>query len=86
MATREVTHSRKDRFGRIVGLGKPSSIWSVRSSEDCIKDIQPRIHQYIVVWPEGTTEVHVAQGPRGPHLRTDRDGTTRNNLDDLPDI
>ena len=29
--------------------------------------------------------IHVVNGPRGKYLRTDRDSTVKNNLDDLPD-
>ncbi len=39
-----------------------------------------------LMWPGGVrTEIRVVNGPTGKYLRTDRDNTSRNNLDDLPD-
>lgn len=34
---------------------------------------------------EERSEIRFAHGATGEYLRTDRDNTTRNNLDDLPD-
>jgi len=53
---------------------------------DTIRDIESRAHTYFVQWPEKRTEVRVVQGATGKYLRTDRDSTTRNNLDDLPNL
>jgi hypothetical protein len=47
--------------------------------------ISQQLHTYYVPWNTGRTEIRVVQGTHGPYLRTDRDGTSRNNLDDLPD-
>ncbi len=86
MADRPVTHSRKDRLGNITALGKPGEIWSPRLSADAIRDIELGLHSYYVAWPEKWTAIRVVSGLGGKYLRTDRDGTARNNLDDLPDI
>ncbi|MGH7565766.1 MAG: DUF3892 domain-containing protein, partial [Gemmatimonadota bacterium] len=32
-----------------------------------------------------STEIRIVQGPNGKYLRTSKDDTTRNNLEDLPD-
>ena len=48
-------------------------------------DIESRAHTYHVPWTDGRTEIRVVNGAKGKYLRTDRDNTTRNNLDDLPD-
>jgi hypothetical protein len=86
MADRSVTHSRKDQYGNITALGNPNAAWSVRSSVLVVSDIQSGSHTYYVPWQSGRTEISVVRGPYGPYLRTDRDNTSRNNLDDLPGI
>lgn len=86
MADRRITHSRKDRYGNITAIGQPGQYWSPRPAGDAIRDIETRVHTYFVQWPEKRTEIRVVQGTTGKYLRTDRDATTRNNLDDLPDL
>lgn len=85
MADRRVTHSRKNCGGDITAIGTPGLYWSPRAKADAVSDIEPRIHTYYVQWPEKRTEIRVVNGATGKYLRTDRDNTTRNNLDDLPD-
>lgn len=86
MADRQVTKTRKDRDGDILALCQDGAAWSPRSKADAIKDIDDKVHTYFVLWPGGLrTEVRVVEGAHGKYLRTDRDSTTRNNLDDLPD-
>jgi hypothetical protein len=85
MADRQVTHSGKDREGDITKLCSSGHVWSPRSKLDAINDIESRLHTYFVRWPDQKrTEIRVVNGPSGKYLRTDRDSTTRNNLDDLP--
>lgn len=73
-------------MGDITSLGNPDEWWSPRSKQDAIRDIESREHTYYVIWPPGQTrtEVRVVLGPTGKYLRTDRDSSPRNNLDDLP--
>ena len=85
MASREVSHTRKDQDGDITKLCKSGEFWSPRFKQDAIQDIESGLHQYHVQWPEKRTAIRVVNGPTGKYLRTDRDSTTRNNLDDLPD-
>ncbi len=87
MAARQVTATRKDRDGDILALcGGTLAAWSPRAKQDAISDIESRMHSYYVSWTDGMrTEIHVVKGSHGKHLRTDRDSSTRNNLDDLPD-
>lgn len=85
MAERAVTQSRKDKDGDITALCNPSATWSPRRKADAISDIELGVHRYYVPWPEGPTQIRVVNGPTGKYLRTDRDSTPRNNLDDLPD-
>lgn len=86
MSDRDVTQTRKDRDGDITALCNPGQSWSPRLKSGAISDIENRIHRYFVPWPDGKrTEIQVVNGPTGKYLRTDRDSTTRNNLDDLPD-
>lgn len=86
MTDRYVRATRKDRDGDILALCNSLEIWSPRLKQDAIRDIESGLHRYFVQWP-GTqrTEIKVVNGPNGKYLRTDRDSTTRNNLDDLPD-
>lgn len=83
---RFVTHSGKDGRGNITAIGKPGEYWSPKRSAEAIREIETGQHSYYVSWPEKTTVIRVVNGATGKYLRTDRDNTTRNNLDDLPDL
>ena len=85
MARRSVTKTGKDKDGDIISLCNPQELWLYRSKQNAIHDIESGTHTYYVPWPEGRTEIRVVRGARGKYLRTDRDHTTKNNLDDLPD-
>ena len=85
MADRPVRKTRKDADGDILALCNDGSNWSPRLKADAIQDIESGTHTYHVPWNDGRTEIRVVNGPTGKYLRTDRDNTTRNNLDDLPD-
>jgi len=85
MSDREVKKTKKDGEGDILALCNTGEHWSPRRKVDVISDIESRVHRYFVRWPEGNaTDIHVVNGSSGKYLRTDRDNTTRNNLDDLP--
>lgn len=86
MTKRYVRATGKDRQGDITRLCNGGEYWSPRSKADVINDIELGLHEYWVNWlntPE--TRIRVVHGPTGKYLRTDRDTTSRNNLDDLPD-
>lgn len=86
MAKRYVSRTGKDRDGIITKLCHPGNAWSPRLKKEAITDIESGLHEYWVNWstsPE--TQINVVQGPIGKFLRTDRDSTFRNNLNDLPD-
>jgi hypothetical protein len=86
MADRPVTRSRKDSDGDILAIGNPAYAWSPRLKADAIRDIETGVHTYYVPWLKaGRTEVRVVNGANGKYLRTDRDDTSSNNLDELPD-
>ena len=85
MADRVVRKTGKNSQGDITSLCNDGDFWSPRSKLDAIDDIERGIHTYYVPWTSGRTEIRVVQGSNGKYLRTDRDQTTRNNLDDLPD-
>lgn len=83
---RYVTKTGKDEDGDITKLCNDGATWSPRSKADAIGDIDGSDHEYWVAWPnEDETRIRVVRGPTGKYLRTDRDDTTANNLDDLPD-
>lgn len=86
MSRRAVYRTGKDSEGDVTKLCNSSESWSPRRKADAIGDIETGSHSYYVPWPDGQqTEVRVVSGPGGKYLRTDKDSTTRNNLDDLPD-
>ncbi|MCK4246034.1 DUF3892 domain-containing protein [Candidatus Bipolaricaulota bacterium] len=85
MADREVSSTGKDRDGDITKLCKSGELWSPRSKQGAIQDTNGKRHEYYVRWPEKRTAIRVVSRPTGEYLRTDRDNTTRNILDDLPD-
>lgn len=86
MANRHVTRSRKDGNGNITALCNPNEpLWSPRAKADAIRDIENRIHTYYTYVNGRVATVHVVNGRSGKYLSTSPDGTTRNNLDDLPD-
>lgn len=85
METRSVRQTGK-ADGDIVSLcnsAEPS--WSPRTKADAIADIESGEIQYVVGWASGATVIRVVDGPHGKYLRTDRDNSPTNNLDDLPD-
>ena len=84
MATGTVAHTLKDHHGVITYLCGPDESWSPRPPPSC-RGHRVGAHRYVVAWPERNTDVHVVDGPRGKYLRTDRDTTRRNNLDELPE-
>lgn len=86
MADRAVRKTGKNSEGDITRLCNQGDAWSPRSKADAIYDIENGIHTYHVPWTDGRTEIRVVNdAKKGKYLRTDRDNTTRNNLDDLPD-
>lgn len=85
MSDRAVRQTGKDRYGNIISLADSGEAWSPRPSADAIRDIETGTHTYHVPWNSGRTEIRVVSGASGKYLRTDRDNTAANNLDDLPD-
>lgn len=88
MADRPVRKTRKNAEGDILALCNDGSAWSPREKWDVIRDIEDGTHTYYVPWKSGRTEIRVVKDSSvsgGKYLRTDRDDTERNNLDDLPD-
>jgi Protein of unknown function (DUF3892) len=86
MAERRVSKTKKDKDGDILGLCNQGDFWSPRTKAQAISDIDTGAHSYYVLWNDGVkTTIRVVNGLKGKYLRTDKDSTTRNNLDDLPD-
>ena len=79
-----VSHTRKDLRGNITAIGVKGS-WELASST-AVQRIENREEAYHVEWPEKRTDIHVAGPSYNRFLRTDRDNTTRNNLEDLPPL
>jgi len=86
MTDRAVYKTKKDNNGDILGLCNSGQHWSPRTKADAIRDIELGNIRYYVPWKDGIkTIIKVVSGANGKYLRTDKDQTTRNNLDDLPD-
>jgi hypothetical protein len=86
MAKRYVRATGKNTQGDITRLCNAGEFWSPRSKADAINDIEQNLHEYWVNWANAPeTKIRVVSGSTGKYLRTDRDTTSRNNLDDLPD-
>lgn len=86
MAARQVRKTGKNKDKDITKLCNDSESWSPRSKADAISDIDAGTHRYYVSWPDGkTTDVTVVKGANGKYLRTQRDGSSGNNLEDLED-
>jgi hypothetical protein len=85
MADRAVNRTGKNTDGDIVSLCSDGASWSPRRKADAISAIESGTHTYHVPWTSGRTEIRVVQGPTGKYLRTDRDSSESNNLDELPD-
>jgi hypothetical protein len=77
--------SLSSRTGDITSLCDGAQPWSPRSKADAIADIEDGAATYFVPWTTGRTEIRVVEGATGQYLRTDHDGTEKNNLLDLPD-
>lgn len=84
MDTYAVTHTGKDRYGDITAIGV-KCVWQL-PADTAIQRIESGSEGYYVNWPEKRTNIHVARNGFTKYLRTDRDNTTRNNLDDLPSL
>ncbi len=83
---KQVTRSEK-REGNIIGLCGPNGqggLWYV-SAQQAINEIRLGQCQYYVQDPlYGAVNIMVVPGQTGPHLRTERDCSKGNNLDELP--
>ena len=86
MIERAVIKSKKNQDGDILGLCNPNEYWSPKSKNNAIYEIESGSIKYYVPWIDGTrTNINVVNGPNGKYLRTDKDSTYQNNLNDLPD-
>lgn len=87
MADRRVTASGKDKDGDITKLCNSGQSWSPRKKADAINDIESKAHTYYTQDRNGNrSDVHVAKKADGSkYLRTDPNGKSEDNLDNLPD-
>lgn len=88
MSDRAVRKTGKNSQGDITKLCSGGDAWGSAGKWEAIRDIEQGVHTYHVPWTSGRTEIRVirdASVEGGKYLRTDRDRTTKNNLDDLPD-
>ena len=87
MADRRVKASGKDKDGDITKLCNSGEAWSPRMKADAIDDIEAKRHRYYTQDRNGNqSDVHVVTKRDGTkYLRTDPDGKSEDNLDNLPD-
>ena len=89
MANLQVTSVHRDGDGDTTAICGP---WGTdaevvyHQKADAIRNITLGTHTYYVWWQPGNfaTIVRAVPGPTGMYLRTDKDATTKNNLDELP--
>ena len=82
---RYVRQTGKDSSGDITALCNNGQVWSPRLKTQAINDIESGLYEYWVNWTNSPeTKIRVVQGKYSKYLRTDRDATSKNNLDDLP--
>lgn len=83
MVDRAVYRSGKDGAGDITSL---CGNFGTVPKATAIQEIEYGLHRYHVPLSNGSqARIEVVNGATGKYLRTNWDGTTRNNLDDLPD-
>lgn len=85
MADRRVTATGKDTDGDILRLCHAGEWWSPRGRASVINDIESNAHTYYVEDRRGRSDIHVSSRNGRKYLRTDPDGRSSNNLDNLPD-
>lgn len=85
MSDRRVTKTGKDVDGDITSLCNPGMFWSPRSKANAISDIENKTHTYYVRDVYGRSDIQVVNGANGKYLRTDPNGSCKDNLDNLPD-
>ena len=49
-------------------------------------DIESGTHNYFAVWTYGMTTIRVTDNGTGKYLRTDKEPSGRNNLEELPEV
>jgi hypothetical protein len=82
---RKVTHSRKDRNGKVIALGNPAEYWSPRPNNAIIQDIQNEIFSYYIQDPDGNRSfIQVVEGPLGKILQIASNGSAESDLEHLP--
>lgn len=80
--SRRITHVRKDKDGDITHV---KGHWGYDAASVVINDIESGTRDYYTQEVSPRTDVHVSKTPAGKkYLRTDADGTSANNLDNLP--
>jgi hypothetical protein len=82
---REVHRTGRDTKKNITKLCSTGQPWSPRLKDDAIDDIEKGRFRYFVLKDNKKAYVEVVNGQNGKFLRTNWDGTKRNNLEDLPD-
>jgi hypothetical protein len=83
---RYITHVKRSLDWDITEICNPIEPWSSVSKKDAIREIESSVYQYFVNWGAFSTQIKVVVNKYDQkYLRTDKDNTKRNNLEELPD-
>ncbi|WP_080530229.1 DUF3892 domain-containing protein [Alloalcanivorax xenomutans] len=85
MSERRVRKTGKGDRKVITKLCNEGEWWSPVLKDEAINDIERGRHAYYVMVDGGKVDIHVVNIDGKKHLRTDRDGKGKNNLEELPD-
>jgi hypothetical protein len=79
------SHPENSRMG-FLELANPKESWSPVKKRQAIEEILSNCYQHYVNWIDFTTEIKVeVNNFSNKYLRTDKDSTARNNLEELQD-
>ncbi len=82
---RYITHVKKASNWDIIEICNPNEPWSPVNKYDAIYEIANSTCQYLVNWGDFSTFIKVVENnSNSKYLRTDKDSTARNNLEELP--
>jgi len=86
MYERRITHTYKDRDGKITFISNPGEAWSPQAVATTCAHIRGDLISYYVDAAGWRADVGVVSGAGGDYLRTYADESSVNNLDNLPEI
>lgn len=71
---------KKAYYGDIIASGNHLN-WGIVTKDEAITQIVTRTHEYKVQWQDNISDIKVIINGYNQYLRTDKDGSARNNLE-----